>query len=189
MLRIPRDHAYQDHAPAYRRLLGKPQRLERNLNDHQIAIAVELGSGMPDRIEGIVGALVLRPESILLDAIRVRIEHVRMALVMEGIQPQSYLVIVVNQLAPQHARADLFRFFIKGQKHGVKVLVGITQVRFGWLADGSAILWLFLGKLGDFQHLPCQIASWLYALKVAELGSGRQARDVEGVDLGVQVRR
>src|SRR5260221_5375486 len=83
MLRIPRDHAYQDHAPAYRRLLGKPQRLERNLNDHQIAIAVELGSGMPDRIEVIVGALVLRPESILLDAIRVRIEHVRMALVMD----------------------------------------------------------------------------------------------------------
>ena len=86
---------------------------------------------MPDRIKGAVRALVLRPQAVLLDAVRVGVKHVGMAMVVERIQPQPYLVVIVNQLAPQHARPNLARLLVKGQKHRIKTLVGVPQIGFG----------------------------------------------------------
>src|SRR5579864_1636434 len=107
---------------------------------------------------------------------------------MERVQPEANLVIVVNQLAAQHARADLLWVLVKTQVHSIKTLVRIAQVGFRWLTRGFAITRLLLGELIDPQHLPRQIGNRLHAFKVFKFGSGRQLGDGERTDLSLQVR-
>src|SRR6478672_5365441 len=98
---------------------------------------------------------------------------------MESVQPETYLVVIVNQFAPKHARANFLWLFIKAEEHGVKILAGIAQESFSGLTYGSAVARLLLGELIDPQHLPGQIGNRLHAFKVAKLGRGRQTRDGE----------
>src|SRR5947207_9872283 len=125
-LAIPGNHTRQEHAPIRGRLAGKAQRLEWNLNQYHVAMAGDFGRGIPDSVPGIIRALALGVQSILLDAIGIDIEHIGVAAVVEGIEPQAYLVVVVNQLAAQHAGTYLLRLSIERQKNGIEILVGVT---------------------------------------------------------------
>ena len=54
--------------------------------------------------------------------------------------------------------------------------------------DGRAIVRLLLCEFTNLQHLSGQVAGWLHAFKVAQLGSGMQAGNIERTDLSVQGR-
>src|SRR5207302_5988751 len=100
-----------------------------------------------------------------------------------------YLVVVVDQLAAQHARPQLARLGVKRQEYRVKILSRVAQVSLGGLADRSSIAGLLLREAVDLEHLPRQLAGRLHAFKVGEPGRRRQARNTERADLGSQLRR
>jgi hypothetical protein len=85
---------------------------------------------------------------------------------MERIEPEADLIVIVNQLAAQHARADLLWVLVKAQVHSIKTLIGITQIGLRGLARWFAVAGLLLDEFIDLQHLPRQIGGRLHAFKV-----------------------
>ena len=152
-------------------------------------MAGDFGRGIPDSVPGIIRALALGVQSILLDAIGIDIEHIGVAAVVEGIEPQAYLVVVVNQLAAQHAGTYLLRLSIERQKNGIEILVGVTEVSFRALGDGLAIMRVALNKLVHLQHMARQVSRRFHILEISQLRSSLQFGNLRGTDLRRQGRR
>jgi len=86
------------------------------------------------------------------------------------------LIVIVNELAAQHARTDLVRLLVEREKHRIEILVRIAEVGFRGLTHRRAIMRFLLREATDFQHLPRQRRSGLHAGKVRKFGRGIQPR-------------
>src|SRR5215469_2564430 len=85
---------------------------------------------VPDCVPTVVGALVLTEKPVLLDAVGIGIKNVGMAAIVKGIQKHADLVVIINQLATQHAGADFAGLIIEGQKNCEEAFVRITEISF-----------------------------------------------------------
>src|SRR5207247_11436202 len=120
-LSIAWNHTGQHHATGLRSSRSRePHGLEWNFKPHHITMAGDFRLGVPNCIEGAIHAAILSEQRVLLDAIRIAVENVCMALVIEGIQEHAYLIVIIDQFAAQHTGAYFLRLRIKSQKDDIK---------------------------------------------------------------------
>src|SRR3954468_12501734 len=99
---LARRVALQPEAPILMRCVTEPQRLEWDLEDCHPSFIRHLAARIPHRVPGKIESIFFRPYCLLLDAQWVQEERIPAPLVVKGIKDHSYLVFLVDLLAPHH---------------------------------------------------------------------------------------
>src|SRR5882724_10262531 len=93
------------------------ERLKRNRDLKSPAIACQNSFGLHHDVDAEVRAGAFGHNSISLHAQRIPAEHIGPALIVEGVEKNSHVVIAKDFVALGHCRADLVRLIVtmKGQ--------------------------------------------------------------------------
>ncbi len=94
-----------------------------------------------------------------------------MFLVAKRIEDETELVIVINQFATNHPRANFFRVFFETDRDDIQMLVGVAEIRLRFLGDGRAVLRIALEKLIDLEHGAGKFGGGPHLEEVGDRGS------------------
>src|SRR5512146_1291114 len=128
-----------------------------------------MGGGVPDCIEGKIDIVVaLGPGCILLHADGIYVEGVGVAVIVEGVDHETRLIIFLDVLASVHMRPDLGRLSVEAKEDDIEILGCIVDERLRSLRCGPAVCWAALDKSSDSCHLTREIGGRLHSGKVLE---------------------
>ena len=189
ILAIMPDVALQKDSPGLIVFRREAQRSKWDFNPPDPALVRHLGGGVPHHVVGNVRLVItVNPDAILLNAVRVDEEEQTLLAVVEGIEDNTDLIVVVDQLAPHHVAAKLRGMRLEAHTYDIQILVGISEVEFGLFRDRAAIMRVPLLKLLDLQHFSGERRREFHLQKIGEHGSLVEVWNVQVGELKI-VRR
>jgi hypothetical protein len=181
------DIPLEDNAPGPRLPgigLFEIQAGERNPHEHNVSLRRAFPPGVPHRIKGVVGAVLLAPKTIALDAEGIAVKQKRAPLVVEGIEHDLDIVVIAQGIAGQHVRPEQARRLVFTDKRGEEVFAGVAQIGDGWLGDRPAVLGITLDEVADAEHLFRGRGADCRGQEIVEVRLAIQPRDDHAVGVG-----
>src|SRR5438093_12977135 len=114
----------------------KAQAAKRDGNPNHKSIGADLGTRIPERVPGIVGALAFGPECVGLNTLWIYIKDEAVALVLKSVQRDFYIIVRVKRttitvgdrrFASGQAGADAVRL-VPAQEHDVDFRLVVAEI-------------------------------------------------------------
>ena len=177
LLVLPRDASIKEYAPLLLGSRGKPEALERNPEQDDVAGRRPLRVRMPHRVPREIPALPFGVRAVGLHAVCVHLESVRMLQIAERIDVDGHGVFIVRKrVARHHVRADAAGVGVEALKRDVEELRVVADVHDRTLRDRLAVVRKTLEESLDASHPEWSIQT-LHRLEIGPVRRSADARD------------
>ncbi len=147
---LAEDYAIKGHSPGLLRRVRKPQALEGDGKENDVAVVQDAPGVSPQCVEAVVVSLALGVDRIGLDPQGIREKIVGAVKVAVGVQEDAHAVVLIGSFAFRKMRANRAGFVV-ADKDRVQILVVVGEIGGTGLRCRRAVAGGVLAEIGDRQ--------------------------------------